>query len=811
MHRRIQIKSDPLLNRSKYGFMSPQWPASWIGPVDHSPGESLVLIFRRILTLSKPRKMRMHIAADQRYELYIDQVYVARGAERSDLKNWVYESFELDMSAGEHLITVRLWWVAPDAPSPEAQQTHSPALLVFGEGDANELLSTGVAKWEYQSLPGYRFQNHDGMGSFFATGAQLVIDGRQVNAEMERGEGKGWTVARSLQSAALVSNRWESTPWWILRPAWLPPMFEKIVHVGVARSVSEPAGMDSRSIRVSEDHLLGTEEAAWNQLLAGKGELVVPPRTLRRVIIDLQNYYCAYPLLSCCGEGASLRMQFAEALFNVDDAGEASAKGNRDEIDGKVFRGMGIELTAGAECFTYGMHNFAAGRYIEIVISTADQPLRISRFELLETHFPFEFSSRFASSAPAHAQIIPAALRTIEMCSHDTSMDCPYYERLNYVGDTRLQALVAYVSADEERLSRKCIELFDLSRQTTGLTYSRYPTRTVQTIPPFSLWWACMVHDYAMWRKDRAFVADRMPGVRAVMECWRGFLSGNGLLRSPAGWNFVDWVPSWTSGIPADGAEGFSGILNLQAIYALGKAAQLEDFMGEPLLARRHRQFAADLARQVKKQFFDRRKGLFADDLGHKHFSEHAQCLAVLGGVKTGVSARTLIKRMLATTGLAQTTIYFSHYLFEALGQVNEIDALLSRLETWNTLKLHGLRTTFEMPEPTRSDCHAWGAHPVYHFLATIAGIRPSSFGFDSSIIRPQLGSLSSIKGEMPHRLGAISFDIGRDENGLLGTITVPKGLTTVLEVEGKYRLLAAGVNRVETVKPKYKFGPKQA
>ena len=44
--------------------------------------------------------------------------------------------------------------------------------------------------------------------------------------------------------------------------------------------------------------------------------------------------------------------------------------------------------------------------------------------------------------------MIPVALRTLEMCSHDTSMDCPYYERLNYVGDTRLQSLVAYAALE---------------------------------------------------------------------------------------------------------------------------------------------------------------------------------------------------------------------------------------------------------------------------------------------------------------------------------------------------------------------------
>ncbi len=798
MHRRIYpLTSEPNANKKQYGFGGEQWPARWIGPRPYNPDESLVLQYRRKFALDKPRKLRVHIAADQRYELYVDQQYVGRGAERSDLKNWVYETYLLDLSAGEHMVTVRVWWVAPSAPAPEAQMTHRPALLVYGEDDANELLTTGVAEWEYRVLPGYQFMDHDRLGSYFATGAQLVIDGRQIDHAAERGEGDGWQKPAILARTALASLRWETAPFWILRPAWLPPMYEQVIHAGVARSVVAISSDVTQNLRVREAENIQDEAAAWNALLAGEGELTVPANTFRRVIVDLQNYYCAYPLLNCRGEGAFVRIHSAESLFEMNEEGKLTSKGNRDEVEGKVFRGVGISLTSGSESFPYSTHNYMAGRYLEIIVKTADSPLHISRLEFLETHFPFKFGARFTSSDPGHEQIIPIALRTLEMCSHDTSMDCPYYERLNYVGDTRLQSLVAYTAANENRLARKCIDLFDLSRQPTGLTYSRYPTRTVQTIPPFSLWWCCMVYDYALWRGDKKYVAEKMRGVRSVLEYWRSRREENGLLRSPEGWNFTDWVPAWYAGVPADGHIGFNAILNLQAIYTLRKAADLEEFIGEPLLAKRQRAFADELSRAVTKHFFDRKKALFADDLKHTNFSEHAQCLAVLSGVVSGADARKLIRQMLATEGLHQTTIYFSHYLFEALGQVGEIDALLKRLDLWKALKANGFRTAFEMPEPSRSDCHAWAAHPVYHFLATIAGIRPADFGFESVVIRPQPGSLTRITGRMPHRLGNISFDLSREGPALLGTIRLPAGMEGTLILGSKRHKLKPGINEV--------------
>ena len=814
-HQRVAIETDPNVDTSRYGFMGTSWPAKWVGPQTSDPRQSYVFVFRRVFELPAAegkksrdghRTLRIHLSADQRYELTVDGQYVGRGVERSELKNWVYESYDLVLAPGKHEVAVRLYWLSPEAPAPEAQQTHTPAIMVYGEGEANELLSTGVASWQYQHLAAYTFHDHDRLNAYFATGAQLHIDGRQIRPEVERGEDSdGWLEVRGIADVALAAQRWESTPYWILRPAFLPPMYEKVLHLGRTRHVEQAPEGDIMAATITGAANLATEQPSWNRLL-GKGgsesPLVIAPHTTRRVLFDLEDYYCAFPQLTCSGDGATIRIGFAEGLYYKSATRlnyAVGSKGNRDEIEGKCFLGVGFEVIASGQTLTYQPHQFMAGRYVEVVIRTADEPLRISGLSFLETHYPFRFTGRFASSDPNHKQIIPVALRTVEMCSHDTSMDCPYYERLNYVGDTRLQSLIAYVAADDDRLARKCITLFDLSRQpsTTGFTYSRYPTRTIQTIPTFSLWWTCMVHDFAMWRNDPEFVLQRMPGVRGVVEAWRSCLdTKSGLLRSPAGWNFVDWVPAWGSGIPAGGAGGsFSSIINMQAIYAFGLLADLEDYLGETLLARRHRALAAKLRIATHKGFFDAKTGLYADDLAHAHYSEHAQCLAVLSGMVSPVAGRKLMQKMMQTRDLCQCTIYFSHYLFEALGKVGMIDPVLQRLETWKELRTHGFRTTFESPEPSRSDCHAWGAHPVYHFLATIAGIRPAGFGFASAEIRPQLGTLTHIEGSLPHTSGMITFDLHNKSGKLSGHITLPESLPAVLHANGTSRKLKAGKN----------------
>ena len=803
MNDRILIDRDPLLDLQTYGFETSPWPALWLGPATHEADTSRVLAFRRRFTLKQRQKLRVHVTADQRYEFYVDGQRLGRGPASGDLLNWAYDSYVLDLPAGRHTLVARVWWIAPAAPAPVSQLTVRPGFLLFAEGAANALLSTGVASWQVKTLDGYSFVDKPRHRTFFADGAVLHIDAARLSRGFAQGSGPDWRAPRVLGKAALAAATLESVPHWLLRPAQLPAMFERVRHVGTARHVELPPSGPTYTLRVQAAHNLPAEQRQWNELLAGRRALRIPARTRRRVIIDLQNYYCAYPLIQVRGgRGAVLRVQFAESLYcwpdpAFDPRDSRNSKGNRDQIEGKVFFGSGGELRADGRPTLFESHQWMAGRYLEIEVRTADAPLTIASLQIEETHYPYRFVQRFASDDAGLAGMIPIALRTLEMCSHQTSMDCPYYERLNYVGDTRLQALVAYAASRDDRLARLGIQLFDWSRQNAGLTCSRHPSRTMQTIPTFSLWWIGMIHDYARWRRDPSFVAERMRGARTVLEFWRSRRADNGLLLAPPGWNFVDWVPSWPKGIAPGGEGGYSGVINLQAVMIFDLAAELEAYLGEPALARRHREFAGALFAAVRRHYEVAGKGLFADDLEHQRFSEHAQCLAVLTGRLTPARNRRLICTMLGTPELSSTTIYFSHYLFEALRQVGRTDVLLQRLDLWRGLKAQGFKTTCESPEPSRSDCHAWGAHPIFHLHASLAGIRPDGWGFARVRVAPQPGPLTELSGCMPHPDGIITYDLHRTGARYTGLITLPGDLRGTFVDGGDSRELRPGINRI--------------
>jgi len=70
---------------------------------------------------------------------------------------------------------------------------------------------------------------------------------------------------------------------------------------------------------------------------------------------------------------------------------------------------------------------------------------------------------------------LDVSIRTARRCAAETYFDCPYYEQLQYVGDTRIQTLLHYyVSSD--RPTRNAIEQFGWSIMENGLTQSGIQT-----------------------------------------------------------------------------------------------------------------------------------------------------------------------------------------------------------------------------------------------------------------------------------------------------------------------------------------------
>ncbi|GAB4020860.1 alpha-L-rhamnosidase-related protein [Spirosoma koreense] len=760
------------------------WPARWILHPTAPARQYGIYHFRKTIELAqKPARFIVHVSADNRYRLFVNGKAVALGPARSDLQNWNYETLDLApyLQAGRNVLAAQVWYMGEGAPF--AQMSYQLGFLLQGDGEAEKVANTD-ASWKIYQNPAYSPIKNDipKLRTYIVAG-----DGDRVDAakypwgwEQPNFDDKTWLSAKPLGFPTKPRGLGTDGNWGLV-PRTIPMMEENTVRLASVRRV-ENGKMD-------------------NAFLQGKAPVTVPANTKAVFLIDQSHLTNAYPELTVSrGKDAVITLSYAEAL--IDAQGK---KGNRNEIDGRTMRGFDDQFVAdGSARRTFRPLWFRTYRYLQLTVETKGEPLVLDDLVGQFTGYPFEQKARFATSDTTLKSLWNVGWRTARLCAGETYYDCPYYEQLQYTGDTRIQSMISLYVTGDDRLMRKAIMDYDHSRFNDGLTQSRYPSADFQVIPTFSLFWVCMIHDYWMHRQDDAFVKSMLPGILSVLNWHEQRLAKTGLNGPLEWWNFVDWSP-WKNakdeiagGVPAGARKGGSSILSLQQAYTFFRAGDLLAHYGQNERAESYRDLARRINKAVNAQCWDASRGLFADTPEKNSFSQHANILAVLTDAVPAAQQAALMQKTMTDTSLTQATFYFKFYLFEALKKTGLGDQFIAQLKPWRDMLAIGLTTFAENPEPTRSDCHAWSASPLYEFLSTTCGIRTGEPGFRTVRIEPFLGDLTTVDGSMPHPLGEIAVQFQKSKTGgLTGNITLPANLTGTLRWKGKTLPLKAGKQTV--------------
>jgi alpha-L-rhamnosidase len=767
----VLFDAPPALSQAPADHRSKYWNAQWITAPGTPQRDEVVLHFKKVIELSeRPQHFYVDMSADNQFTFHVNQQPAGGGPSRADLAHWRYETYDLAplLHQGKNVLAATVWNFG--ARSAIAQMSDRVGFLVHGHGDAERAADTD-ASWSVEEEKGIHALRSRVRG-YFAADPGERLDGSVFDWSWDSGTdvGVAWQKAVPIGRGSLRGET-DSPDRWQLVSDPLPPMEMRLV----------PAGKVVRAVQIAMP--LGFPDQGFT----------VPAHMKASILIDNSTLTTGYPVLSVsAGQGSTIRMTYAEAL--VDDAGE---KGNRNLIEARHIEGVMDEfILGGGASRELKPLSWRTWRYLQIDVETATEPVRVEGLKTWFSAFPFvQRASFFADDESLHS-IWDIGWRTARLDAHDTYMDTPYWERLQYIGDTRIQALISYTVAGDDRLARQAIEAFNDSRVPDGITQSRYPSSLVQMIPTFSLVWVGMVHDFWLYRSDPSFVRAQILGTRTVLNWYLERQRADGLMGKLPWWPFVDWGKDFDSGMPPQGNDGGSAIITLQFIEALQYGAQLEDNFGNSQMASTYRTAAKRAVEGVRILCGNNEYGLIADDPSHQHYSQHANILAVWLDVVPKDKQKEVLEKILSTTdpgfrattnlpAMTAATYYFRFYLSRALLHAGMGDQYLQTLGPWRQMISLGLTTWAESPEPTRSDSHAWSSHPNFDFLTIVAGIRPKAPGFDSVIIEPHLGSLTHINADLPTPKGMVEVQYRRDASGVKATITLPAGMSGELVWKG--------------------------
>jgi len=742
-------------------------------PYDKGTGYG-VYYFRKSIDLSvKPESFFIHVSADNHYKLYVNGKLVSIGPARGDLNNWNYETLNIApyLVAGKNSVAAMVWNEAEYRP--EYQISLRTSFIVQGNTKAEEILNTNntwkcVQDGAFTPVWGY----------FLAINGENVDMNKTItNWQSPSLDDSSWPAAAGLfggQPKGLSDGFG-----YMLVPSQLPPREMTYQPITVIRKVT---GMKLAS-------------PVFPKVLP----LTIQANSTVTILLDQTYETNAYPTITFSGgKGAEISLGYAEALY--DKNSNFKRKSNRNDVEGKEFRGLTDNLISNGDAGqSFTPFIFRTYRYMQLTVKTGGSPLVIDSLYGTFTAYPFKQQAVFNSDNAEIKQILDIGWRTARLNAFDAYFTGQYYERLQYIGDARIQALIAFYYSSDDRLTRNALNQMDESRLPEGVTLSRYPTRSTQIIPTYSLLYIGMLHDYWMYRNDADFIKDKLIGERAILNFFSKYQQADGSLQHTPYWNFVDWTngKDWDFGAPPKSADGGSSIIDLQLLMAYQWAAEMERKTGLPLYADMYTQKAAQLKQTIRQKYWDAGKMLYADTKDKTTFSQHANALALLTGIVNDADKFAFSKRLVADSSLTKCSLYFSYYLHEALIKGGLGDDYMNWLTPWrNNIKM-GLTTWAEEPDlnSTRSDCHAWGSSPNIEFFKTVLGIDSYAPGFAKVKIEPHLGVLTKVSGEMPHPNGKISVSYALKHGKWKIAISLPQNTSGIFTWKGTTYPIKAGDN----------------
>jgi hypothetical protein len=394
--------------------------------------------------------------------------------------------------------------------------------------------------------------------------------------------------------------------------------------------------------------------------------------------------------------------------------------------------------------------------------------VKILGLKYRETGYDTEFTGRFSCDQEFYNKLWTKSQRTLYITMRDNFMDCPDRERAAWWGDivVELGEVFYSLSPSSHALIRKCMY---------NLAHWQRPSKTLFSPIPAGNWdkelpqqMLASIGQYGFWcyylnTGDAKTIIDLYPHVRDYLSIWQ--TDGDGLIVHRSGENGWDWC-DWGENVDTRVLD------NAWFCLALEGAANMAEVAGKPAEAAAYRQQRAAIIAAVNRKFWN---GSAYRDPGYNGATDdRANGLAVVAGI-AGPDKFPAIKAVLAKEHHASP--YMEKYVLESLFLMDDPTAALARMQArYREMVDSPLTTLWELFGKGGTLNHAWTGGPLTLLSQYAAGIAPTSPGFATYRVKPQMGSLKHIRTTVPTVKGNIEVELRRAPGNFTLKLVSPAG-----------------------------------
>ncbi len=430
-----------------------------------------------------------------------------------------------------------------------------------------------------------------------------------------------------------------------------------------------------------------------------------------------------------------------------------------------------------------------AFRFIRTIRLSGD--VTIGHLSMDFEYLPMARRGKFACNDEEVNRIWEVAADTLHLATREFMLDGIKRDRWVWSGDARQSVnMAAYVFADDAVVKR-----------TLSLLGGKDPIGAhINTILDYTLFWVISVGEYYLYSGDEAYVKEIWPRIKAWMDYCRKQTSPEGFLcDKPGDWVFVDWSPREMS--RNGGALSFEQILYVEALRVASEAATL---VGDKNLAKEYRTQSTQLREKILPTYWsEEQKGLLSFRARNGQVREMTRYPNIFGlfyNYFTPEQRAEVVKNVLENDNVMPiVTPYMRYYELESLCVLDRQADVLPMIKSyWGGMLKAGATSFWEEYDPKKSGaqhyamygrpfgkslCHAWGASPVYLLGRYYLGVKPTSPGYATYDVKPNLGGLQWMEGTVPTARGDISVRVEGETVRITspnaeGRLVLPSGKT---------------------------------
>jgi len=417
---------------------------------------------------------------------------------------------------------------------------------------------------------------------------------------------------------------------------------------------------------------------------------------------------------------------------------------NDVEADSKAFRYVYVEPTEGS---TYG----------EVLMDYEYAPYD-------QTH-----SGTFRCSDELLNRIWQVGAYTMDLTTREFFMDGIKRDRWTWSGD----AIQSYLMNYYLRFDTECVK-----RTIRQLRGKDPVTAHVNTIMDYTFYWFKSILDYYLYTGDDAFVCEMWPRMVTLMDYVLQRTDAEGMIEGkPDDWIFVDWVDF---PMHKRGTLCFEQLLFCKALDTMAVCARI----AASHAVAGHADYGAlahALRNKIKQTFwsYERQAYLHAIENGqlNSQVTKFPNMFAIVYGFSNEQERKEIMQSVMLNPDVDPiTTPYMRFYELEALCMMGYHRQVLAEMrDYWGGMLNEGATSFWEKYVPAESGtqhlamygrpygkslCHAWGASPVYLLGKYYLGVSPTKPGYEEYEVRPVLGDLQWMEGDVPTPQGIIHVEV---------------------------------------------------